>query len=259
MEIHVTVPNDLVVKGSDLRIGDAPVGLGALNVTLGGDLWVSKTPWDRPRLTGPVNTVRGSYDFQGRRFDILRNGTLRFDGLDERDPALDIRAERLIQGVRTNVNLRGTLHHPDIVLTSSPPLEQSDILALIVFNQSASQIGAGQQLSLAQRAQSLALGAVVGQLASSIGGALDLNTFELQLAPDTGAAAQVTVGQQVSQNLFVKVEQGIGDQTTTNVVLEYQLGSWLLLETNVRQGTTTLQPFQRVQGSGMDLIFFFSY
>ena len=116
MEIHVTVPNDLVVKGSDLRDSDAPVGLGALNVTLGGDLWVSKTPWDRPRLTGPVNTVRGTYDFQGRRFDILRDGTLRFDGLDELEPLLDIRAERLIQGVRANVNLRGTLRHPDIVL-----------------------------------------------------------------------------------------------------------------------------------------------
>ncbi|MEP7304641.1 MAG: translocation/assembly module TamB domain-containing protein [Acidobacteriota bacterium] len=259
MEIHVTVPNDLVVKGSDLRISDAPVGLGALNVTLGGDLWVSKTPWDRPRLTGPVNTVRGTYDFQGRRFDILRDGTLRFDGLDELEPVLDIRAERLIQGVRTSVNLRGTLHHPDVMLSSSPPLEQSDILALIVFNQPTSQIGAGQQISLAQRAESMALGAVVGQLASSIGGALDLNTFELQIAPDNGAAAQVTVGQQLSQNLFVKVEQGIGDQTATNVVIEYQLGKWLLLETNVRQGTTTLQPFQRVQGSGMDLIFFFSY
>ena len=213
MDIHVTIPNDLVVKGSDLRVPDAPVGLGALNVTLGGDLWVSKTPWDRPRLTGPVNTVRGTYDFQGRRFDILRDGTLRFDGLDELEPLLDVRAERLIQGVRTNVNLRGTLRHPDVVLTSSPPLEQSDILALIVFNQPANQIGAGQQISLAQRAQSMALGAVAGQLASSIGGALDLNTFEVQIAPDSGAAAQVTVGQQVGQNLFVKVEQGIGDQT----------------------------------------------
>ena len=94
MDVHLTVPNDLVVKGSDLRVPDAPIGLGALTLTMGGDLWVSKTPWDRPRLTGSVNTVRGTYDFQGRRFDLLRDGTLRFDGLDESDPVLDIRAER---------------------------------------------------------------------------------------------------------------------------------------------------------------------
>jgi autotransporter translocation and assembly factor TamB len=259
MGVHVTVPNDLVIKASDLRVPDAPIGLGALTITLGGDLWVSKTPWDRPRLTGAVNTVRGTYEFQGRRFDILRDGSVRFDGLDEEDPILDIRTERLIQGVKTNVSLHGTLRKPEVVLTSNPPLEQSDILALIVFNQPANQIGLGEQVSLAQRAQSLALGAVAGQLASSIGGALDLNTFELKVAPDSGSAAQVTVGQQVSQNLFVRVEQGIGDQSNTNLVIEYQMGNWLLLQTNVREGSTTLQPFQQVQGSGVDLIFFFSY
>ena len=145
------------------------------------------------------------------------------------------------------------------MLTSIPPLPQSDILALIVFNQPANQLGEGQQVSLVQRAQSMALGALAGEVASSIGSALDLNTFEIQLAPDTGATAQITVGQQVGQNLFVKVEQGVGDQTTTNVVIEYQLGKWLLLQTNVREGASTLQPFQRVQGSGVDLIFFFSY
>ncbi len=259
MEVHVRIQDDLTVKGSDLRVSDAPVGLGAVNVTLGGDLWVSKTPWDRARLTGSVNTIRGTYDFQGRRFDLLRDGTVRFDGVDEREPHLDIRAQRLIQGVQANVNLRGTLRHPDIDLTSVPPLPQSDILALIVFNQPTSQIGAGQQVSLVQRAQSMALGALAGQLASSIGSALDLNTFEVQVAPDTGVAAQITVGQQVSQNLFVKVDQGFGDYTSTNVVIEYQMGKWLLLQSNLRGGETTLQPFQHVQGSGMDLIFFFSY
>ena len=38
MDVHLTVPNDLVVKGSDLKTPDAPIGLGALNLTLGGDL-----------------------------------------------------------------------------------------------------------------------------------------------------------------------------------------------------------------------------
>src|SRR5262249_51490701 len=90
--IHLTVPNDLVIKASDLRAPDAPVGLGALNVTLGGDVTVHKAPWDQPRVYGIVNTVRGTYDFQGRRFTILRDGTARFEGLDTLDPSLDLRA-----------------------------------------------------------------------------------------------------------------------------------------------------------------------
>ena len=254
MEIHVKVPNDLVVKGSDLRISNAPVGLGALNVTLGGDLWVSKTPWDRPRLTGPVNTVRGTMIWAAASTSCATAPAVRGPTSSTR---FDIRAERLIQGVRTNVN-HGTLHKPEVVLSSSPPLEQSDILALIVFNQSASQIGAGSRFRWPGGIR--ALGYAISRVITVRIVSRSLSVASLAcIAPDSGAAAQVTVGQQVGQNLFVKVEQGIGDQTATNVVIEYQMGNWLLLETNVRQGATTLQPFQRVQGSGMDLIFFFSY
>jgi autotransporter translocation and assembly factor TamB len=260
IDVHLTVPNDLVVKADDLRAPGAPLSLGALLVYLGGDLYVSKTPWDQIRLVGTVNTVRGHYDFQGRRFDILRDGTVRFEGTDDLDPALDIRTERIIQAVTANVNVRGTLKQPEIVLSSIPPLEDADILSLIVFNQPLNSVGEGQQISLMQRAQALATGAAAGQLARSIGNALNLDEFEINTAPDSGATAQLTIGQQLGQNLYVKVEQAVGDQNQTNVILEYELTKWLRLRTNVLQGSSTqTNLFQRQQGSGADLLFFFSY
>ena len=70
----------------------------------------------------------------------------------------------------------------------------------------------------------------------------------------------MTVGQQVGQNLYVKLQQDVGDQSTTNFVLEYELARWLRLRTNVLQGSSTQQHlFQRAQGTGADLLFFFSY
>src|SRR5262249_37869533 len=71
MDVHFTVPNDLVVKASSLQTPDAPIGLGALNVTLGGDVRATKEPGSPIVLVGAVNTVRGTYDFQGRRFEVL--------------------------------------------------------------------------------------------------------------------------------------------------------------------------------------------
>jgi translocation and assembly module TamB len=211
------------------------------------------------RLVGTVNTVRGSYDFQGRRFEILRDGSIRFDGLDDLDPALDIRARRIIQAVETSVNVRGTLKRPEIVLSSVPPLEQADILSLIVFNQPINQLGEGQQISLTQRAQAIATGAVAGQLATSIGRALNLDTFEIDVSPERGGSA-LTVGQRLGQDIYVKVEQEIGEQGSTNFVLEYELADWLRLQANVLQGSSTQQSiFRRAQGSGADLIFFFSF
>jgi len=229
-------------------------------VTLGGNLYVGRTPYDQTRIWGTVNTIRGTYNFQGRQFTILRDGTVRFEGLDDLDPELDIRTERIIQAVTANVNVRGRMKQPEIVLSSVPPLEQADILSLILFNQPINQLGTGQQISLAQRAQDLAVGAVATQLSNSIGSALGLNIFEISAAPENGNAAMLTIGQQVGQNLFVKVEQGIGDQSQTNFILEYELATWLRLQTNVMQSSSTQQQlFQRMQGSGVDLLFFFSY
>jgi hypothetical protein len=260
VDIHFTIPNNLVVKGQDLQPSGSPIGLGALNLTFRGDMWISKVPYDRARLTGVINTVRGTYNFQGRRFEILRDGTVRFDGLDELNPTLDITTQRVIQAVTANVNIKGTFRKPEIVMTSIPPLEEADILALIVFNQPLNQLGEGSQASVAQRAQALATGAAAGQLSRSIARALNIDTFEISTVPEDAGAAELTVGQQVGPNLYVKVQQGIGDQSQTNLILEYELTRWLRLRTNVLQGSSTQQQlFQRLQGSGADLLFFFSY
>ncbi|MEO8260165.1 MAG: translocation/assembly module TamB domain-containing protein [Acidobacteriota bacterium] len=260
LDVHVTVPNDLVVRGQNLQPSGAVIGLGTVNLTVGGDVWADKAPYDQLRLTGAINTVRGTYDFQGRRFDILRDGTVRFDGLDQLDPTLDIKTQRVIQAVTANVNIRGRLSRPEIVLSSTPPLEEADIMALIVFNQPLNQLGEGEQISLAQRAQALATGALVGQLSRSIGTLLNVDLFEISAAPENGDAAQLTIGQQLGQNLYVKLQQGVGDQNQTNFILEYELTRWLRLRTNVVQGSGSQQQmFQRAQGTGADLLFFFSY
>lgn len=258
MDLRLSVPNDLVVKASSLQPPGATLSLGALNVTLGGDLTAQKDRLGPMRLVGAINTVRGTYDFQGRRFTILRDGTVRFEGEEITNPRLDIRTMRTIQGVEARVDVRGRLKEPEIAMSSTPPLDQADILALIVFNQPINQLGEGDQINLAQRAQALATGAVAGQLAQSIGQAFNLDTFEIDVAPETGSAAQLTFGQQLGRNLYLKVEQGLGNDAMTNLIMEYELNRFFRLQTNFLQGSSGQQSlFQRRQGSGADLIILF--
>ena len=71
------------------------------------------------------------------------------------------------------------------------------------------------------------------------------------MAPENGGGPELTLGQQVGQNLYVKVQQGIGDQSSTNVILEYEIARWLRLQTNVMQGASTQQSmFQRARAAG---------
>ena len=37
LDMHLTIPDDLLVKADDLKTAEGPVGLGKLNITLGGD------------------------------------------------------------------------------------------------------------------------------------------------------------------------------------------------------------------------------
>jgi autotransporter translocation and assembly factor TamB len=263
LDVAVRIPNNMVVKGEGLNpSGASPVSLGDVNVTIGGDVRARKASGRSDvELVGTVNTVRGTYDFQGRRFEIERDGRIQFVGTTPVDPRLDLTARRVISGVEALIHVRGTARAPQLQLTSRPPLDEADILSLIVFNQPVNALGEGQQVSLAQRAGALATGFVASSLAQSIGGALELDVFEIQTTADNGGGGSLTVGEQVGERLFLKFRQAFGAQSVSEFILEYQLADFLRLQTSIAEGNTATQRtlMQRVEQGGVDLIFFFSY
>ena len=262
LNVSLSIPSNLVIKGSDLQPANAPISIGSMNVTVGGLVSVRKPAGSNdPRILGEVNTVRGNYQFQGRRFELMRDGRIRFQGADELNPILDLRARRIISGVETFVRVQGTMREPELSFSSNPPLDEADILSLIVFNQPVNELGEGQQVSLAERAGALAGGYLASGLAKSIGNALELDEFEISAQGENGAGPSLTVGEQVGEKLFFRVRQGFGNAQLTEFILEYQIADYLRL-----QGSTTQAPggnqramFRRVERGGIDLIFFFSY
>ncbi len=261
LDVALGVPSNLVLRGTDLRPANAPIEMGDMNVTVGGAIQLRKSPGGQLRLLGEVNTVRGQYAFQGRSFEILRDGRIRFDGADDLDPALDLRARRIISGVETFVRVQGTMKQPELSFSSNPPLDQSDILSLIVFNMPINELGEGQQVSLAERAGALAGGYLTSGLTRSIGNALELDEFEIQAQGEDGAGPSLTVGEQVGEKLFFRIRQGFTDATATEFILEYQISDFLRLQGTAADTSGGAQrlTFRRVERGGIDLIFFFSY
>jgi hypothetical protein len=264
MDVRLQVPDNLVLRGRDLRPGGpGGLALGDVNITVGGNIRATKQPNQTVRLVGTVNTVRGFYEFQGRRFTIERDGRIRFTGLETLDPTLDLRATRLISGVEARVHVRGTASAPELELSSNPPQDQADILSLIVFNRSINALNEGERVSLAQRAGAIAGGFVTAPLAQSIGRALDVDLFEIEPVEVGGQlGAGITLGQQVGERLFVKFHQELGPQDTSEFIIEYQLASFLRLQATASPGGGQIASrvsLRRVERAGADLIFFFSY
>lgn len=264
MDVRLEIPNNLVLRGQGLRPGGpGGIALGDVNITVGGNIRATKQPTDTVRLVGTVNTVRGFYEFQGRRFDMEREGRIRFTGLETLDPTLDLRASRVISGVEARVRVQGTARSPRLELSSNPPLDQADILSLIVFNRSINALNEGERVSLAQRAGAIAGGFVTAPLAQSIGRALDVDLFEIEPIEVGGElGAGITLGQQVGERLFVKFHQEFGPQDTSEFMIEYQLADFLRLQaTGSPSGgqKASRVALRRVERAGADLIFFFSY
>ena len=262
MELGIAIPSNLVLRGTDLKPANAPIDIGDMNVTVGGAVQVRKDPGSRRvQVLGEVNTVRGSYTFQGRRFEIMRDGRIRFQGGEDIDPIIDLRARRVITGVETIIRVQGSMRMPELTFTSNPPLEQADILSLIIFNQPVNELGEGQQIGLAERAAALAGGYLTSGLSRSIANALELDEFEIQAQGEQGSGPSLTVGEQVGERMFFRVRQGFGEQQATEVILEYQINEFLRAQASMAEisGGTQRVQFRRIERGGLDLIFFFSY
>jgi autotransporter translocation and assembly factor TamB len=266
LDVQLVIPDNLVLRGNDLRPGGPTrAAIGDMNITVGGDLQVRKQADGPLLLTGVVETIRGTYQFQGRRFDLVRGGTLRFTGDTDINPILDVAATRLISdtGVEARVQVTGTVRTPEIRLSSTPPLEESDVLAMIVFNRPVNELGTGERASLAATAGGIATGFIAAPLGESIGRALDVDIFEITTTTDTGElGAGITIGQQIGDRAFFKLRQQFGDRNVSEFLLEYQLADFLRLRASAApetSGSANRVDQRRVERAGIDLIFFFSY
>jgi autotransporter translocation and assembly factor TamB len=257
LKIHVA--DNMLLRGSDIRARFSRIGLGDVNMTIGGNLDLRKAPKTPIELVGSVTVVRGFYDFQGRRFEIERDSLIRFEGIEPLNPTLRIAANREISGVVAQVNLRGTVRAPELTLSSQPPLDEADVLSLIAFNAPVNALGQNERVRLAERAGALAAGYVTAPLADSIADVLDLDLFEIRTIGDSGVGPSLSVGQQFGSRLYVGFQQEFGATDMSQLSFEYRLTELLRMVTSIAQGTRRTHRSQRIETAAADLVLVISY
>jgi len=198
--------------------------------------------------------VRGQYQFQGRAFTIARGSEIRFQGPPS-NPALDVTADRPISGVTAEGRVGGTLSQPEIHLSSDPPLDEGDVLSLIVFNQTMNELPGSERVSLAARAGAMAAGAIATPIADSVARALDLDLFEIKPSDASTGGASVRVGRQVSDRLFLGFSQDFGREDVSQLSFEYRLNQIISIVTSIAHGSGVDSARRRAEEAGVDLIF----
>jgi len=261
LNLTLHVPNTLRLTGENVRLsGGTPVGIGDIGLRVAGDLYLTKDPGSPLYVTGSFDTISGTFAFQGRRFDVDTASSIIFRG--DLNPELYVGVTRVISGVETRVVVTGELEKPELQMTSVPPLPESDILSLIVFNTSTNQLTAEQQQDLIVRAGTIAAGFLAAPLVQALSSQIGLDILAVEPGSGPGEEGpRVTVGQEIAPGLMARFSRQFGSEPYDEATLEYYLSKILRLRATFSdaQTVTSRSPFRRVERAGVDLLFFFSF
>jgi translocation and assembly module TamB len=171
-------------------------------------------------VTGRILLLRGWYAFQGRRFEV-DSGTITFTGATPPAPTFDVTAIYKTRLYRIESHIEGTGEKPRLTLSSDPPLEQADILAVILFGKPTHELGKGQSTDLQRQALGLATGYVMPELRTSVMNTLGLDALDVELPKGSEEPGRVSVGRYVAGDIFVSLAQEFGSRTAEVVSVEY--------------------------------------
>ncbi|MGH8295060.1 MAG: translocation/assembly module TamB domain-containing protein [Steroidobacteraceae bacterium] len=263
---------------------DAPASIfvegRGLSAQLGGQLKVAGTS-DDPQVSGGFSMVRGVFALAGTNLNFT-SGRVSFTGQGLKggiDPSLDFIAQSSVTyNGPTTVTLRvtGFADSPKISLSSSPPLPQDDLLALLLFGKPASKLGA---IELAETGAALASLSGIGPGGGGSGSkwnpltwikkGLGLNNLSIGGAsPPGGAAAgggttasgaSITAGKYVSRRVYLTATQTT--YGTSQLQVDIALSNHLKLQTRLGNGAATAQGTtpQNDPGSSIGLAWQMSY
>lgn len=252
LDLNLQLKKPLMIKNEQVQ--------GLVN----GDLRIQGPP-SKAILLGQIEADKAmKIVFRDKSFDLI-TAKIKFEDPNELNPELFISARTRIQNYDIQLMIQGTGKAPVFQMSSSPPLSENDIVALIAFGITSQKLDS-QVDSKEQGAQTAA------QIGSAILSQNPLNKkiqntlgIEVQLTSSFDDAKNITVPKltatkKLTDKLTATASRKWGEQTSSDVKLQYffnqnvsTVGSWEHRENN---DPTSIQTGQRqTEILGIDLDF----
>lgn len=193
LDIAIDIPGRVFVRGRGLES------------EWQGELAVNGTA-EAPQLIGHLEISRGRFDFVDKRFTIDR-GRIDFSGEVPPTPMLDLEASSQGRNIKGIISLTGPATDPKLTLRSEPPLPDDEVLAQLLFDKPANELGPGDAIALAQTASALRGGGggldVLGRTRSVLG----VDTLDVT-SGDNPSDVDVSAGKYLTDDVYLEVESG---------------------------------------------------
>ncbi len=155
-------------------------------------------------LQGVFDVDSGTIDFNNQEFDI-ESGTINFRGPKNRTPLVDVYASAQIDQYTVTINLHTVNDQLQVDMSATPPLEETDILALLTVGSISDSFGdtTAQTTGLTE---GVAVGIVSGTLQEKVERIGIIDTF--QVVPDYSqtdetSELRIMLGKDLTKNLRI--------------------------------------------------------
>ncbi|WP_375381459.1 translocation/assembly module TamB domain-containing protein [uncultured Sphingomonas sp.] len=233
LDLHLVAPSQVFVSGMGL---DSEWKL---------DMHVGGMSSD-PQVTGRLEVVRGTYSFNGKKFELNR-GIVTFHGGALADPDIDIQATVATTDITVILNITGTGLHPQIAFTSTPTLPQDEVLSRLLFGTSPGNLSAIQAIELASALNGLRGSSggglnPLGKLRSATG--LDKLTL-VSADATTGQKQGLAAGKYITRNIYVEIVTDARGYTATQLTIALTKALSLLSAAGSQGGSNAAVKYQK--------------
>ncbi|MBI5282667.1 MAG: translocation/assembly module TamB domain-containing protein [Candidatus Solibacter usitatus] len=141
----------------DVRVRTAPDAVFQSSYTQDlqteADLWLRGSP-SKPILLGGIKANQGAVQFFGNRYNITR-GEVLFYNTAVVQPQVDLDLETRVRGITVYINVGGPLSRLNVSYRSEPPLQSSEILALLTVGRTPASTSSSVATSDSIRSQTV--------------------------------------------------------------------------------------------------------
>jgi translocation and assembly module TamB len=200
----------------------------------------------RPVALGRVIVSQGDINFFGNKYTITR-GEVGFYNPAKIEPILDMDLETRVRGVAVTVNFTGPVDKLNVSYRSDPPLQPSEIIALLTVGRSpgSATVGSSQSGARGTFLESGANSLLGSALTSPISSQLQrfFGVSRIKIDPTISGLegtpqARVTVEQQVSRDVTVTFVTNLNRSQQQLVRLEWNLSKeWSLIALRDENGS----------------------
>jgi len=233
----------------DVRIETAPdisfESSFAQDIQVEGSLRLQGTPYN-PVLLGRLSITQGEINFFGTRYTISQ-GSVTFANPVKMEPVLNVDLETRVQGIDVILTVSGPINKLNVTPRSDPPLEMSQVLALLATGsaRSSDPTLVARQTVANQGFTQLGASALIGQVvANPVSSRLQrfFGVSRLKIDPqlsgvENNPQARLTLEQQVAKNLTFTYITNLSSSNQQIVRVEWSLNrNWSVIAVRDENG-----------------------